>query len=377
MSQFMEVVEFLDPSGEDMVHRIPEEGSGDLKFGAMCIVRDSQAAVFFKDGKGMDVLGPGRHMLSTKNLPILTKLLMLPWGFESIFKAEVYFVNQKVFVGRKWGTRDPVAFKDSELGMVRLRAFGTYNLRITQPLLFVNSLVGTQGVYTTQAIDDYLRDVIVSRLNDLLGERLDTILNLPKSYDELALAIKERLTGDFGRYGLELQEFYVNSITPPEEVQKTIDQRTQLEALGDMDRFVKFKAAMALGDAARTEGSGGILAAGVGMGAGAGLGMMLPGMVYKTLAPESGSPESIAARGVVNCPKCHADVPLDGRFCPRCGHQMVVMNRCPSCGKDLPAEANFCMVCGLDLKQKPSCPACNITLPPGTKFCTGCGEKLA
>ncbi|GFE60704.1 SPFH domain-containing protein [Geobacter sp. AOG2] len=377
MSQFMEVVEFLDPGGDDMVHRVPEEGSGELKFGAMCIVRDSQAAVFFKDGKGMDVLGPGRHMLSTGNLPILTKMLMLPWGFESIFKAEVYFVNQKVFIGQKWGTRDPVAFKDSELGMVRLRAFGTYTLHITQPLLFVNSLVGTQGVYTTEAITDYLRDVIVSRLNDLLGERLDTILDLPKSYDELAMAIKGRLAGDFGRYGLELQEFYVNSITPPEEVQKMIDQRSQLEALGDMDRFMKFKAAMALGDAAKTEGSGGILAAGVGMGAGAGLGMMLPGMVYKTLTPENGSPESIAARGAVNCPKCHADVPLDGRFCPKCGHQMVVTNRCPACGKDLPAEANFCMVCGLNLKQRPSCPTCNVDLPPGTKFCTGCGEKLA
>ena len=144
MSQFMEVVEFFDQSGEDMVHRVPEEGSGELKFGAMCIVRDSQAAVFFKDGKGIDVLGPGRHMLSTKNLSILTKLLMLPWGFESIFKAEVYFVNLKVFIGQKWGTRDPVAFKDSELGMVRLRAFGTYTLHITQPLLFVNSLLHTR-----------------------------------------------------------------------------------------------------------------------------------------------------------------------------------------------------------------------------------------
>jgi membrane protease subunit (stomatin/prohibitin family) len=376
MSQFMEVVEFLDPSGEDMVHRVPEAGSGELKFGAICIVRDSQAAIFFKDGKGLDVLGPGRHMLSTNNLPILTKMLMLPWGFESIFKAEVYFVNRKVFIGLKWGTRDPVVFKDSELGMVRLRAFGTYTLQITQPLLFVNSLVGTQGVYTTQAITDYLRDVIVSRLNDLLGESLDTILDLPKSYDDLAGAIKTRLAGDFGRYGLELKDFYVNSITPPEEVQKVIDQRSEMGAVGDMDRFMKFKAAMAIGDAAKTDGAG-LMGAGVGLGAGAGLGMMLPGMIFKSLTPENGSPETIAARGTVNCPKCHGDVPLDGRFCSRCGHQMVVTNKCPGCGKDLPAEANFCMVCGMGLKQKLSCPKCSTALPPGTKFCTGCGEKLA
>jgi len=374
MSQFMEVIEFLDPTGEDMVHRIPEASSGETKLGARCIVRDSQAAVFFKDGKGTDVLGPGRHALSTKNIPVLTKLLMLPWGFDSFFKAEVYFVNQKVFTSLRWGTRDPVAFKDSELGMVRLRAFGVYTLRINQPLLFVNTLVGTQGVYTTDAIKDFLRDVIVSRLNDLMGESLDTILDLPKNYDEIAVAVKARLADDFGRYGMELHDFYINSITPPEEVQKVIDQRSGMGAAGDLDRFMKFKAAMAMGDAAKNEG--GMAGAGMGMGAGVGVGMMLPGMLYNVLNGNNGSPEKIAAKGTVNCPKCHGDVSLDARFCPACGHQMVVVNKCPSCGKDLPPEAKFCMVCGADISKKLVCPKCNTVLPPGTKFCTGCGEKI-
>ena len=365
MSQFMEVVEFLDPTGEEVVHRVPAEGSGELKLGAQCIVRDSQAAVFFKDGRGTDVLGPGRHMLSTKNLPVLTKLLMLPWGFDSIFKAEVYFVNRKVFTSLRWGTRDPVAFKDSQLGMVRLRAFGVYTMQVTQPLLFVNSLVGTQGVFTTDAIKDYLRDVIVSRLNDLLGETLDTVLDLPKIYDELGAAVKGRLASDFGRYGVELRDFYINSITPPEEVQKVIDQRSGMGAAGDLDKFLKFKAAMAMGDAARAEG-GGAMAAGVGIGAGAGLGAMLPGMIFKTLRPDDG----------VNCTKCHGEMSPDSRFCPHCGHQMVVSNKCPSCGKDLPPEANFCMSCGLDLRSKTACPRCSAKLPPGTKYCMSCGEKM-
>jgi len=381
MGQFLEVIEFLDETGEKMVQRVPAEGSGETKFGAQCIVRDSQAAIFFKDGKGTDVLGPGRHFLSTKNLPVLTKLLMLPWGFESIFKAEVYFVNRKTFMNLKWGTRDPVVFKDSELGMVRLRAFGNYTMKINQPLLFVNSIVGTQGAYSTESIKDYLRDVIISRLNDLLGESLDTIIDLPKSYDELGAVVKGRLHDDFDRYGLELLDFYINSVTPTEEVQKVIDQRSQMEAAGDVDRFMKFKAAMALGDAASAAsggngGAGNTMGAAMGVGAGAGIGMMLPGMLYKML-DTSGSPDSIMKKGTVNCPKCHGDVPLDSRFCPSCGHQMVVINKCPACGKDLPAEANFCLACGADLRTKNVCAKCGAALPHGSKFCTGCGEKIA
>lgn len=377
MSQFMEVIEFLDPTGEELVHRVPTEGSGETKLGARCIVRDSQAAVFFKDGKGTDILGPGRHVLDTNNIPVLTKLLMLPWGFESFFKAEVYFVNQKVFIGLKWGTRDPVAFKDRELGMVRLRAYGVYSIRVTQPLLFINTIVGTQGVYTTGAITEYLRDVIVSRLNDFLGEHLDTLIDLPKEYDETAQAVKARLGDDFSRYGMELREFYINSITPPEEVQKLIDERSGMAAVGDMDRFLKFKAALAIGDAAKNQAGGGMAAAGLGMGAGAGIGMMLPGMIYKTLTPENGDPAKIAAKGFVNCTKCHGSVPLDARFCPHCGNQMVVSNKCPGCGADLPPEADFCMKCGASLGQKLTCPNCKTVLPPGTKFCTGCGEKIS
>ncbi|HEY3346645.1 MAG TPA: SPFH domain-containing protein [Nitrospirota bacterium] len=369
MSQFMEVIEFLDPTGEEMVHRVPEEGSGETKFGARCIVRDSQSAIFFKDGRGVDVLGPGSHSLSTKNLPMLTKLLMLPWGFESIFKAEVYFVNRKVFTSLRWGTRDPVAFKDSQLGMVRLRAFGAYTFSITEPLLFVNTLVGTQGVYTPEQIKDYLRDVIISRLNDLMGETLDSIFELPKSYDEIAAAVRARLLEDFSRYGLELRDFYINSITPPEEVQKIIDQRSGMGAVGDVDKFLKFQAAVALGDSGK---SGGAIGAAVGLGAGAGIGMMMPGMMKEAMF--SGAATVAVPRAA--CPKCHGEVPDGARFCSSCGHQMVVVNKCTKCGKDLPPEANFCMVCGSALSAKHACPKCNTILPPGTKFCTACGERV-
>ena len=146
---FLEIIEWFDETGSEMVHRIPESGSGDIKYGAQLIVRESQAAVLFYGGKALDVYGPGRHTLATGNIPILTRALSAPWGFESPLRAEVYFVNMKEFTDLKWGTRDPVAFRDSQLGLVRLRAFGILNMRVAQPVLLINTLVGTQGMYTT------------------------------------------------------------------------------------------------------------------------------------------------------------------------------------------------------------------------------------
>jgi membrane protease subunit (stomatin/prohibitin family) len=375
----LEVIEWFDPDGREVVHRFPEGGSTDIKMGAQLIVRESQAAVVFRDGKGLDVFGPGRHTLSTLNLPLLTKLLSLPWGFTSPFRAEVYFVNLKVFPDLKWGTQEPVAFKDKELGLVRLRAFGIFGARVTQPLLFVNTLVGTQGAYTSDQVEGYLREVIVSRLNDFLGEHVETIFQLPHEYDEIGVAVKTRLQADFRRFGLELLNLFVNAITPPLEVQKMIDERSGMGAVGNLDAFMKFKAAKALGDAAAGVGAAGNQAAagGLGMGVGAGLGFMLPGMIYRSLRPEDDDPERICARGTVHCPDCHADMPLTARFCPACGNQMVVVRKCPQCGKNVTAQAKFCPACGVDLQAKHVCAHCRTPLPPGTKFCTNCGERAA
>ena len=379
MAVFLEVIEWLDPDGRQFVHRIPEEGSADIKMGAQLIVRESQAAVFFRDGKGLDVFGAGRHTLSTLNLPILTRILSLPWGFTSPFRAEVYFVTLRVFTDLKWGTKEPVAFKDKELGMVRLRAFGIFTARVTQPLLFINALVGTQGAYTSEQVEAYLREVIVSRLNDFLGEHVDTIFQLPKQYDEIGVAVKTRLQDDFRRYGLELNDFFINAITPPPEVQKMIDERSGMGAVGNLDDFMKFKAAKALGDAAAGVGAAGGQAAagGLGVGVGAGLGFMLPGMIYRTLRPEDADPQRIRERGTVNCPGCHGEVPLTARFCSACGHQMVVANKCPRCGENVTALAKFCPACGANLAAAIACAHCKSPVPPGTKFCPNCGEAIA
>jgi membrane protease subunit (stomatin/prohibitin family) len=221
-------------------------------------------------------------------------------------------------------------------------------MRVTQPLLFVNSLVGTQGSYTTDEIEDYLREVIVARLNDFLGETVQSLVDLPKQYDEMAVALKTRLADEFRKYGTEMVDFYINRITPPEEVERMIDERSGMGAVGDLDRFLKFKAAKAMGDAAQGGGGsqGNGAAAGVGVGVGAGLGMMMPGMLAKTLGAESSAPASPAASSVVTCPGCHSAVAGESRFCPRCGRQLAAAARCARCHTELSGGARFCSACG-------------------------------
>jgi membrane protease subunit (stomatin/prohibitin family) len=370
-AMFLENIEWFDETGKELVHRLPDSGSGEIKWGAQLTVRESQAAVLFYKGKACDAFGPGRHTLKTGNLPIVTKILSIPWSGNSPLRAEVYMANLKYFTNLKWGTRNPVAFKDSELGLIRLRAHGIFNIQIVQPVLFINSLVGTMGKFTTDEVATYLKRVIVSRFNDYLGETLDTILNLAGKFDELSVELQKRLIGDFAHFGLRLSHLYITSITPPEEVQKAIDDKSRLNVIHDIDKFVKMKAAMAMEKAAEGQGEAG---AGIGLG----MGMMIPGMfaASQNTAP---APQAPASRSSMLCPDCQNQIPSDSRFCPLCGHQQLVLSQCANCGKNLVPSAKFCSRCGHATSEKPKasvCPKCRNENLPGAMFCDTCGEKL-
>jgi membrane protease subunit (stomatin/prohibitin family) len=353
----LEILEHHDPTGQEIVYRFPPEGSADIKLGAQLVVHEAQEAVLFRDGRALDVFGPGRHTLSTQNIPLLGKILGAPFGGESPFRVAVVFVNKRTFIDQKWGTREPVVFRDAELGMVRLRAFGTYAYRIDDSQLFVNTVVGSQGLFETSGLQDFYRDIIVSRLNDLLGETLKTIFDLPRFYDELGTAAKARITEDFAKYGVDLTDFYVNSVTPPDEVQEKMDERAAMGAVGDMNTYMQFKAAQAMQDAAQgggAGGEGGAASAGMGLGLGAGFGAMMPGMIAGAMqqAQQSGGGAAAgAAAGAAQpaggsfCSECGKSVPIGSKFCPGCGHPQTGSG-CSGCGQPVPDGAKFCPNCG-------------------------------
>ena len=289
--ELIDIIEWLETSSDTMVWRF-DRPDNEIKNEAQLIVRPGQQAVFVEQGNVADVFLPGQHQLTTKNLPILSRLRGWKYGFASPFKAEVIFVSTRQFAGARWGTKAPVMTTDPELGPVRLRAFGTYSVRVAHAETIVRELVGANATLAINQISDQLRDLIVARFSETLGEQSSSVLTLASQYEELGAATAHRLAPDLARFGLELTQMIVESIALPDEVAATLDQRTRIGLIGDVGAYAQLQAADAIRDAARNTG-GGAAAAGAALGVGAMLGQQMASATSAAMNHRSAVPPPI------------------------------------------------------------------------------------
>lgn len=262
--EFIDIVEWIDTTNDTIVHRF-ERYQNEIKNNAKLVVREGQKAVFVNEGQLADVFKPGTHTLNTKNLPILTTLKGWKYGFDSPFKAEVYFVNTRLFTDEKWGTKNPVMLSDERFGLTEIRAFGTYSFRISDAGKFVVDVVGTDGNFTNYEVNEHLKSLIVTRFTDTVGEANLPLELYAANTSELSETCQEVMKPEFERVGIELEKFYIENVSMPEELKKEIFDYSRLEKL-DLSKLTQFKAAKAMEAAAKNEG--GTAGAGMGMGMG-------------------------------------------------------------------------------------------------------------
>ncbi|TNC52058.1 SPFH domain-containing protein [Rubellimicrobium rubrum] len=271
--QFIDVIAWTDDTRDTMVWRFERYGN-EIKYGAKLTVREGQAAVFVHEGQLADVFGPGLYELQTNNMPIMTTLQHWTHGFQSPFKSEVYFVNSTRFNDQKWGTKNPIMCRDPEFGPVRLRAFGTYAMRVTEPGTFIKEIVGTDGEFTTDEVNNQVRNVVVQEVSRVLAGSGIPVLDMAANTNDLAKIVADAIKPTITGYGLSIPEFYIENISLPEEVERVLDKRTSMGIVGDLNRFTQFSAAEAMTTAAANPSGG--MGAGLGMGIGLGMGQAGP-----------------------------------------------------------------------------------------------------
>ena len=373
-SQFIEVIEWTDDSPNTLIYRFPVENK-EIKMGAQLTVRESQQAIFVNEGQIADIFQPGRFQLSTKNMPVLTKLKSWKYGFDSPFKAEVYFVNTRRFPDQKWGTSNPVMMRDQEFGMVRFRAFGVFGFRVKEAAVLMKEIAGTSKNYTTDDIVSQLKNIIVSHLSEAVAKSQIPVLDLSMSYSKLAESSMEVFEPYFNQYGLSVSSFVINNISLPKEVEEAMDRRTSMGVVGNLGQYTQYQAAEALRDAAQNEG-GGAAGAGVGLGAGMGLGNAMAGAMNQSMNQQQGQPQP-QQEHKITCTGCKTQIRETAKFCPECGQTVQQAEEkiaCPKCNNQIRASAKFCPECGQSMNLQCSC---GHTVKPGAKFCGECGNKMS
>jgi len=345
---FIDRVKF-EGSPRDLVWKYPADN---LSTATQLIVSEMQEAVIFREGKALDVFGPGRHTLATANLPGLRTLINLPFGGQTPFTAEVYFVSRSTVPDLRFGTSAPIQLQDPKYNvLVPVRTFGIFGVRVRDSRTFVTVICGQNRLFTTEDISTYLRGVLATRVKDYIAEVIIrqkvSVLEMSAYLEECSTVGKARAGEDFQKYGLEITDFLLESIDVPEDdptvkrLKESLSSRADIDIMGT-DNYRMKRTFDTLEKAAGSEGGAGtIMGAGMGLGLGFGVGQMMPGMV----APMAGQ----AAPGAPRCTKCQGLAPVGARFCPTCGAPVGPVG----------------------------CPGCQATNPPGSRFCANCGRDLA
>ena len=312
-SQLIDVIEWKDSSANTMVYRY-DRGGKEIMMGAQLTVRESQVAVMVNEGQIADVFTPGRYELSTQNMPIMTALQSWKFGFNSPFKAEVYFINTKQFLDLKWGTSNPVMMRDAEFGMVRLRAHGIYSFRVADPVAFLKEVFGTSAYMTVEGVEGQVKRTLVSGLSDAIAQSKIPALDLAANYDELSQYALQTLAPRIENLGLKLESFVIENISLPQEVEQAMDRRTSMGVVGDLNKYTQFQAAESMREAANNQGGT------AGMGAGMGAGMMMAQTMQ--MAGQMNQQAAPAVSGETKfCPECGQKIPRTAKFCPECGQK--------------------------------------------------------
>lgn len=367
-----------EEKNEDVIYKIPKN----IVWNDNIVVREDEYGIFMRDGKILKVFDrPGRYALTTQNVSTfgLADRVQELTGVKQL--GEFYYVRRRELRG-KFGTKEPIAFRDPDFGIVRIRLFGQFAYKVTDPVLFITQFVGTEDINTTGEVIEWLRDQIVMIMNDILGElKRDqnmAVIDLPAYLEEIEQILLARIKDDLDRYGLDLTKIIGININLPDKIQEAIDKRGELQALGV--NYMQYQAGQAMEKAAMNESGGGNLAGmGVGLGAGLGMGSGMTGAVQAGMKPDQDNPweqksKDASAKDEKTCPNCGKPVKEGKKFCNNCGHKLMEETLCVKCGKPIAPGSKFCSSCGA--KQTEECPECGNEIPPGSKFCSNCGNKI-
>ncbi len=323
--EFIDVIEWVDDSPDTLVYRFPTYNR-EIQMGSSLIVRETQMAILVYQGEIADIYSPGHYKLTTDNMPVMTTLQHWTHGLNSPFKSDIYYFNIRQYIDLKWGTPNPITLRDPEFGALRVRAFGNYSMRVEHPETVMKEISGTESTYKVNQIEDQLRASIITRFSDFIAESRVPFLDYAANLNEFSGALLPVMSDEFGSFGLKLEKFFIQNISLPPEVEKVLDQRAGMAAIGgDMDHYTKFQIANAIPKAAEGGGDGGLAGAGMGAGIGMAIGNAIAGSLSGGSAQANQNTDQ--SRGghtiMIRCPECKSLSEETAKFCSSCGHKLI------------------------------------------------------